>query len=110
MPQGSILGPLLFILYINDLANVSNALFLILFADDTSVYIEADKEPDLIKTLNEELSKLNIWLNANKLTINISKFHYMVFHRGRRKSNLCSPILDNVSLGGFSILNFLELS
>ena len=86
--QGSILGPLLFILYINDLANVSDVLFPILFADDTSVYIEVDKESDLIKTLNEELAKLNIWLNANKLTINIAKSHYMVFHRGRRKSNI----------------------
>ena len=38
-----------------------NVLFPILFADDTSVYIEADKESDLIKTLNEELAKLNIW-------------------------------------------------
>ena len=41
-----------------------NVLFLILFADDTIVYIEADKESELIKTLNDELSKLNIWLNA----------------------------------------------
>ena len=60
---------------INDLANVSDVLFPILFADDTSVYIEADKESDLIKTLNEELTKLSIWLNANKLTINIAESH-----------------------------------
>ena len=64
VPQGSILSPLLFILYINEWTNVSNVLFPILFADDTSVCIEADKESDLIKTLNEELAKLNIWLNA----------------------------------------------
>ena len=80
MLQGTILGHLLFILHINDLANVSIVLFDILFADDTNVYIEADKESDLNKTLNEELAKLNIWLNANKLTINIAKSHYMVFH------------------------------
>ena len=109
VPQGSILGPLLFILYINDLANVSDVLFPILFADDTSVYIEADKESDLIKTLNEELAKLNIWLNANKLTINIAKSHYMVFHRGRRKSNICSPILNNVSLERVQCTKFLGI-
>ena len=80
MLQGTILGHLLFILHINDLANVSIVLFDILFADDTNVYIEADKESDLNKTLNEELAKLNIWLNANKLTINIAKSHYMVFY------------------------------
>ena len=80
MLQGTILGHLLFILHINDLANVSIVLFDILFADDTNVYIEADKESDLNKTLNKELAKLNIWLNANKLTINIAKSHYMVFH------------------------------
>ena len=109
VPQGSILSPLLFILYINDLTNVSDVLFPILFADDTSVYIEADKESDLIKTLNEELAKLNIWLNANKLTINIAKSHYMVFHRGRRKSNICSPILNNVSLERVQCTKFLGI-
>ena len=109
MPQGSILGPLLFILCINDLTNVSDDLFPILFADDTSVYIEADKESDLIKTLNEELAKLNIWLNANKLTINIAKCHYMVFHRGRKKSNICSSILNSVSLERVQCTKFLGI-
>ena len=109
MPQGSILGPLLFILYIHDLANISDVLFPILFADDTSVYIEADKESDLIKPLNEELAKLNIWLNANKLTIIIAKSHYMVFHRGSGKSNICSPILNNVSLEMVQCTKFLGI-
>ena len=94
------------------MANVSDVLFP-MFANDTSVYIETDKESDLIKTLNEELAKLNICLNANKLTINIAKSHYMIFHRGRRKSNICSPIFNNVSLQQlvyFCVRNFSELS
>ena len=62
------------------------------------MYTEADKESNINKTLNKELGKLNIWLNANKLTINIAKPHDMVFYEGRRKFLICSPVLSNVSL------------
>ena len=86
VPQGSILGPLLFILYINDLANVSENLFSILFADDTTVLIEGTNINTMIAALNCELAKLTEWLNANKLSINVFKSHYMVFHRSRRKN------------------------
>ena len=73
-------------LYINDLSNVTDALFQILFADDTSVYIEAKNESMVISILNDELANINIWLKANKLTLSLDKFHYMVFHRGKRKT------------------------
>ena len=65
VPQGSILGPLLFILYINDLSNVSDILFNVLFADDTNVFLNGKDINELIDTMQIELSKLNKWLLAN---------------------------------------------
>ena len=67
VPQGSLLGPLLFILYINDFQNSSNVLSFILFADDTSVYF-SHKNPDtLLNTVNSELKCIHEWICCNKL-------------------------------------------
>ena len=98
LPQRSILGALLFNLYINDLANVSENLFSILCADDTTVLIEGTNINTMIATLNCELAKLKDWLNANKLSINVSKSYYIVFHRSRRKINNGNILLDTTIL------------
>ena len=70
--QGSILGTKLFILYINDICNISNILNFI-FADDTNIYCTGDKIEEVAATVSTELNKLHNWFAVNKLSLNIKK-------------------------------------
>ena len=99
VPQGSILGPLLFILSVNDMCNVSPILFKILYADDTCVLISGNHLNNLIKMLNIELISLNNWFKANKLSLNTKKSFFMIFHRSRIKPNVINKVvIDNHDL------------
>ena len=97
VPQGSILGPLLFLLYINDISNVSDKVFSILFADDSNVFCTGKNIYEVINNMNRELNKIIIWLHTNKLTLNVDKSNYIIF--SRQKITTHNDIkIDNTTL------------
>ena len=106
-------GPLLFLIYINDIANSSTKLDFHLFADDTNLFLANKKLKNLEITINEELSKDNNWLKYNKLTLNLDKSNFVLFRPPQKKFsyNFKVCLNNNVSYLGISIdrhLNWKE--
>ena len=87
VPQGSIFDPRLFNIYMNDICNVSDLLYAMVYADNTSVLLIGKNIFKIMDIINNELQKLYIYLRANKLTLNIDKTYYMISHRARIKNN-----------------------
>ena len=85
--QESVLGPLLFIIYINDIVNTSSVLNYVLFADDANLFASHKNLDTLINILNKELDKVSNWLKVNKLSLNIKKTHFILFHNKQKLIN-----------------------
>ena len=98
VPQGSILGPLLFVIYINNLPNVLNSCYASLYADDTVIYCYGTSSKELSDKLNNDLLGVAKWLHDHKLTLNLDKTKCMLIGSNRKresKVDLSVSILDH---------------
>ena len=105
VPQGSILGPLLFIIYMNDIAAVTNKFHFTLYADDTSLLeplctfaVDSNEDyAEISKNINAELKLITDWLSLNKLSLNAKKTKMMVFHHKQKivNSNLLKLYINS---------------
>ena len=112
VPQGSIRGPLLFIIYINDFSEASSIFKFIMYADDTTLLSSLASFGNDIETkeylINAELSNVIEWLNINKLSLNKSK--YMIFHVPNKDIQYLTLKIDNVIIEKVDEFNFLGLT
>ena len=109
VPQGSVLGPILFLIYINDISNIFSKSKTLLFADDMTLYLIGPSPEELINTANQELQKLHQWSVCNRLTINTDKTYFMLF---TNKNNFYLPDLElnNCKIARTDHLKFLGVT
>jgi hypothetical protein len=109
VPQGSILGPLLFLLYINDICKSSKILRFILYADDTNIFFSCDNVDQLCDVVNRELQGVTQWFKANRLSVNLKKTNFVIFGNQAKlkKVKKCEIILDNIKISMADTAKFL---
>ena len=110
VPQGSILGSILFLLYMNDIENCSKLLSFVLFADDTNIFYSNSCLEAINKVVQTEINKVTEWLNVNKLSLNITKTKFILFRSINKKPKHDVKIaINNMSLDQVKCTNFLGI-
>ena len=108
MPQGSILGPLLFIIYVNDLVNATTVFHPIVYADDTTLVASLNTFQGE-RNLNDKLVSVSNWMKANKLSINKSKTKAMIFHAPQRRVQIPTIKIEDSVIEFVNEFNFLDI-
>ena len=109
MPQGSILGPKLFILYVNDICNISKMLKFVLFADDTNIFCSGHDAMQLSRYISNELDTLSVWFAVNKLILNISKTNVMVFGNSKHSTTMLQVSIKKRNIKRVYVTKFLGI-
>ena len=109
VPQGSVFGPLLFLIYINDLPTVSNIFNILMYADDTTLFCNFNNIRNK-NTINNEINNIYKWLCSNKLSLNVSKTKYiMCFHTSTRTVIYPQLKINNSTIDRVTDSKFLGL-